>query len=59
MKSMPQTVFFEIDKQLLADHYKRICRGNLRKKAKICKTCPFRSQILEFVGIAERTKEKK
>ena len=59
MKCMPKTIFFELDKQAVMDHYKRICRGNLRNKYKCCKVCPFREQILQFVGIVENTKEKK
>jgi len=60
MKSnLPKTIFLEVDRKKLADHIKRVCRGNLRHKCKCCSLCPFRNDIIQFSKVAESTKENK
>lgn len=35
-----------INKQKLLSHVKRVCWPNLKKQAKICRNCPFKSIVL-------------
>ena len=43
------TITMIIDKETLIKHYKKCCRSNLKRDAKICKTCPFVEYIKETV----------
>lgn len=60
MKSnMPKTIFFEVNREKLEDHIKRVCGRNLRAKCKRCNLCPFVDDIKSFVKTSESTKENK
>jgi hypothetical protein len=46
---MVEYITLKIEKDSLEDHVRRICRGNLKKPAKICTQCPILGPVMELM----------